>query len=57
MSKLSLKNVLIWVVVAFVLYAIYKSPERSAGVVHDIWDVLAAGVRSIGDFFKAILGT
>lgn len=56
MATEKIKKITIWVIFAFVLYAIFTNPNKSADIVHNIWDLLATGVRSIGDFFKAILG-
>ncbi|NNG38716.1 hypothetical protein HJ588_05435 [Flexivirga sp. ID2601S] len=49
------KKVVIWVVVAFIAYAIFTSPSRSADIVHSIWQILSDGVDSIGTFFDRIL--
>ena len=56
MGTEKIKKVALWVVFAFVLYAIFTNPTKSADIVHNIWDLLSTGVRRIGDFFKAILG-
>ena len=57
MATEKIKRITIWVIFAFVLYAIFTNPNKSADIVHNIWDLLATGVHSIGDFFKAILGS
>lgn len=51
-----LKKILGWVVLAFVVYAIVKSPTQAADIARTAWDILAQGVRSIFAFFNALLG-
>lgn len=51
------RKVAIWLVVAFVAYAIFKSPNKSADIVHNIWSILSNGVSAIGTFFNRILGS
>lgn len=50
-----LKKPLLWLVVAFFVYAIFKSPEQAAGIVKAGWDGLVAGARAVGHFFDALL--
>ena len=42
--------------IAFALYAVFTSPDQAAGIVRNIWEILANGVKSIGTFFSTILG-
>lgn len=56
MSTEKIKKAVVWAVFAFVLFAIFTNPTKSADIVHNIWDLVSSGVRSMGDFFKAILG-
>lgn len=49
------KKILLWVVVAFVVYAVIKSPDQAAGVAKDGGSLLGDGVKSIGQFFDALL--
>lgn len=51
------RKVVIWLVVAFVAYAIFKSPNKSADIVHNIWSILSNGVEQIGTFFDKILSS
>lgn len=55
MATEKVKKIAIWAVFAFVVYAIFTSPDRSADIVHSVWDILATGVTTIGDFFDSIL--
>lgn len=50
-----IRKIAIWVVVAFVAYAIFKSPDKAADMVHNIWEILKTGVTSIGTFFNRLL--
>lgn len=56
MATEKIKRITIWVLFAFVLYAIFTSPDKSADIVRNIWDLLASGVENMGDFFRAIIG-
>ena len=50
------KKVLIWFLIAFAVYAIFKSPDQAAGIVAGAWDGIADAVQAIGRFFDALLG-
>ena len=50
------RKVLLVLLIAFALYAVFKSPERSADLVKTSGSILADGAKSIGHFFDAILG-
>ncbi|GAB3074009.1 hypothetical protein GCM10027080_16810 [Pedococcus soli] len=50
------KKILLWVLVAFAIYAIITSPDQAAQIVKTSWSILADGVRNIGNFFDALLG-
>ncbi len=49
------RKVLIYLVLAFCVYAVFKSPDQAAGIVRDGWDGIVAGLRAIGRFFDALL--
>jgi hypothetical protein len=49
------KTILIWVVVIFLIYAIVKSPDRSAEIVTALTDVLVNAFKAIGQFFGNLL--
>ncbi len=51
------KRVLIWFLIAFAVYAIFKSPDQAAGIVASAWDGIVSGVSAIGRFFDALLGS
>lgn len=45
-----------FLVVMFILYAIFSSPNQSAQVVRDIGHVIRNGAENLQHFFNAILG-
>ena len=49
------RKVLFWVLIAFGVYAIFRSPEQAADIVSSAWDGIVSGLGSIGDFFNALL--
>jgi hypothetical protein len=49
------RTVLIWVVVAFFVYAIFRAPDQAAGVVKSGFNGVAEGVSAVGAFFDALL--
>jgi hypothetical protein len=49
------KKILMWVSIAFAVYAIFTSPDRAADIVKTSGDILVDGVKSIGQFFDALL--
>ena len=53
--QLKWKPILRTLLIVFVLYAIFTSPDQSADIVHSIWTVLKNGVTNLGQFFNAIL--
>ncbi|WP_186525980.1 hypothetical protein [Leekyejoonella antrihumi] len=55
MATERVKKIIIWVVFAFIVYAIFTSPTRSADIVHSCWQILSDGVKNLGAFFNSIL--
>jgi hypothetical protein len=49
------RKILGWVLLAYVIYAIVKSPTQAADVVKTSFDILAEGVRSIFTFFDSLI--
>jgi hypothetical protein len=46
-----------WVLlVAFLIYAIFKSPDQAAAIVRTAWGGVLDGLQAIGRFFDALLG-
>ncbi|WP_172669690.1 hypothetical protein [Arsenicicoccus sp. oral taxon 190] len=50
-----IKKVLLWLLVAFLIYAIIVSPDRAADIVRTVWDILVQAVQSLGRFFDKLL--
>lgn len=51
----TVKKVLLWLLLAFVVYTIIASPGKAAGMVHDTFDGVSAAGESLGDFFDALV--
>jgi hypothetical protein len=51
------KKVLIWFLIAFAVYAIFRSPDQAADIVASAWDGIVAGFGAVGAFFDALLGS
>lgn len=49
------RRVVLWIVVAFLLYAIFRSPDQAAGIVRSAIDGILAALAAIGEFFDALL--
>ncbi|WP_169735754.1 hypothetical protein [Intrasporangium oryzae] len=49
------KKVILFVVLAFFLYAIFTAPAQAADIVVSIWDLIVAGFNAILAFFNSIL--
>lgn len=43
-------------IVAFFIYAIFKSPDQAASIVRSAWNGVVDGAHAIGHFFDALLG-
>ncbi|HEY5247808.1 MAG TPA: hypothetical protein VIJ15_05035 [Dermatophilaceae bacterium] len=49
------KKILLWTLVAFLIYAVFKSPSLAADAVHSLWNAIVQLVKSLGDFFNSLL--
>jgi hypothetical protein len=49
------RKVLFWIVVVFLLYAVFSSPDQAAGIVRTAIGGILAALGAIGDFFDALL--
>lgn len=52
---MKLKKILPWTLLIFFVYAILKSPTQAASLVDTAWNILVEGLKSVGDFFNALL--
>ncbi len=49
------RKVLFWFVIAFLVYAIFASPDKAADIVRSAFDGLVEGASAIGSFFDSLL--
>ena len=49
------KKVTGWLLIAFLVYAVVKSPTQAADIVRTSFDVLSQGVQAIFTFFDALM--
>ena len=49
------RRVLMWVLIIFALYAVWRAPEAAAGFVNDVGQALGTIVDSIASFFDGLL--
>lgn len=49
------KNVVLWLIAIFMVYAILTAPEAAAGIIGGTWDVVETSVSNIGIFFDRLL--
>jgi hypothetical protein len=52
-----LKKPLLWLLLAFFIYAVVKSPDQAASMVRSAGDGIAAALRAVGRFFDALLAS
>lgn len=49
------RKILGWLLIAFVVYAIYKQPHQAAIIASSIWHILLNALTSIGAFFSTLM--
>jgi hypothetical protein len=49
------KKVILIIVLAFFVYAVFTSPDKAADIVSNIWGVLVDGFNAILTFFNSLL--
>lgn len=49
------KKVVLWVVLGFMIYAIFTNPDRAADIVGNIWALIIDGFNAILRFFDSLL--
>jgi hypothetical protein len=49
------KKVLLWLLLAFVVYTIIVSPAKAAGMVRETFQSVSVAGESLGDFFDALV--
>ncbi len=56
MAIAKVKKIIVWLVVAFLVYAIFTSPDKAAGIVGNPGGGLVGGFNALLRFFEALLG-
>jgi hypothetical protein len=51
------KTIAYLLIVAFLIYAIFKSPDQAASIVRTAWGGVVDGLHAIGRFFDALLNS
>ena len=51
------RKVVLTIVVAFIVYAIFTAPGQSANAVDSLWELIKDGFSSITAFFDALLNS
>ena len=49
------KKILLILVLAFFVYAMFTNPTKAADIVHNIWGLLVDGFNAILRFFNSLL--
>jgi hypothetical protein len=49
------KKIVLWTVLAFIVYAIIVSPSQAANIFQSAWNVIVLASKSIAAFFNQIL--
>jgi len=49
------KKFLLWTLVAFAIYAVFRYPSLAADAVHSVWSFIVQLFKSIGNFFNSLL--
>jgi hypothetical protein len=49
------KKIVLWTVVAFLVYAIITSPSQAANIFQSAWNLIVQASKSIAAFFNDIL--
>ena len=49
------KKLLLWTVVAFLIYAVFKYPTLAADYVQNVWNFIVMVFKSLFSFFNSVL--
>ncbi|MFC0359140.1 MULTISPECIES: hypothetical protein [Kytococcus] len=49
------KKLLWWLLLLFIVYAIFTSPDRTGDIFRAIGDIIVQAFRSLGDFYNSVL--
>lgn len=50
-----IKNIVLWLIAIFMVYAILTAPEAAAEIIGSTWDVVETSARNVGIFFDRLL--
>ena len=50
-----LKKILMWTLIAFLIYAVFKHPTQAGGYAQDAWNFVVQLFKSLFSFFNSIL--
>ena len=51
-----IKKIVLWLLVAFLLYAVLTSPDSAARIFSSIWEIITNGLSNIARFFDRRIG-
>ncbi|MDN5790346.1 MAG: hypothetical protein L0H25_05690 [Micrococcales bacterium] len=51
----TVKKIAFWVVLGFMVYAVFTNPDRAADIVGSIWNLILDGFDALQRFFTALL--
>ncbi len=49
------KKLLLWLIVAFLIYAVFRYPSLAADAVHSLWNTIVQLFKSLASFFNNLL--
>ena len=50
-----IKKIVLWLVVIFLLYAIFTAPSEAASMFREAWDFTVNAVSNIASFFTSLI--
>lgn len=51
-----IKQILLWALFIFLVYAVLTDPDRAADIMRAVWDIVWGGLTNIGQFFQSLMG-
>jgi len=49
------KKIVVWLIVIFLLYAIFTNPNDAADLVAQAWNIIEKAIKNIFEFFDSLL--
>lgn len=50
----TVRRVLLWLVIAFLVYAVYEEPKHAADIVQEGWDIVWHALQQLITFFNRL---